>query len=353
MMGPYGLYEHAVLTVPLPSEGYCTDDNTRAVVVLEKLIPRLSPQDQPLAQELLAQCWKFIEQAESKPGVYYNLREADGAWLEKDMASEDMYARLVQAIASVINYDRDEARREKAEELLANLHPHLSTFTAPRAIAELLVAFEKFPSHLQEKFDLESLAGNYLKQLKTLWEKNSTPDWPWFEDTMTYANALLPHGILASINKTGDKSLENILHASTDFLIKTTIPENMFSPIGSRGWYPRGGQPSHDNQQAIEASTTFDFLLDYSVAFPNRVSAEKIAAPYLWFFGANTKKVPTARPDIGAAHDGLFETGLNPNFGAESMLAYLWSEVRLAEAPSLVKELVRSSGFSNFNPKTS
>lgn len=333
MISSYGLYEHAIGQTPAPAEGYCTDDNARAVTVLERLG----------AEELLAQCWKFIEQAQFEPGKFYNLREADGSWLEKDMASEDMYARIVQAIAAVITFDKNQARRESAKNLLENLRAHLATLTAPRAIAELLVAFEKFPAPVQERFGLEALAKNYLDQLKALWQKNSSPEWPWFENTMTYANAILPHGLLAGLKLTGDKSLENILHASTDFLIKTTIPENMFIPIGSRGWYPRRGKPSYDNQQPIEASTMFDFLLDYSVAFPNRVSAEKIAAPYLWFFGANTKKASIARPDIGAAHDGLFETDLNPNFGAESMLAYLWSEVLLAEAPSSVKELVRQS----------
>lgn len=345
MLGPYGLFEHAKVQTPFPKEGYCTDDNARAITVLEKLTPDV--------ENLLARCWKFIEQAQFEPGKFYNLRESDGSWLEKDMASEDMYARIVQAIAAVITFDKNQARRESAEKLLEGLRPRLATLTAPRAIAELLVAFEKFPAPVQEKFSLGALAENYLYQLKALWQKNSSPDWPWFENTMTYANAILPHGLLAGLKMIGDKNLENILHASTDFLIKTTIPENMFIPIGSRGWYPRGGQPSHDNQQPIEASTTFDFLLDYSENFPERIPLAKITAPYLWFFGANTKKIPIARPDIGAAHDGLFETGLNPNFGAESMLAYLWSEVLLAEAPSSVKELVRSSGFSNFSPKTS
>lgn len=335
MMGPHGLYEHATAHSPLPAEGYCTDDNARAVTVLERLG----------AEELLAHCWKFIEEAEHKPGIFYNLREADGSWIEKDMASEDMYARIVQAIVAVIMFDKNQARRESAEKLLENLHPRLATLTAPRAIAELLVAFEKLAAPVQKKFNLEALAKNYLDQLKALWQKNSSPDWPWFEGAMTYANAILPHGLLAGLKMAGDKSLEAMLHPSTAFLVKTMIPKNTFIPIGSHGWYPRGGKPSRDNQQPIEASTMFDFLLDYNKSFPGRIPLAKIIAPYLWFFGVNMKKAQIARPDIGAAHDGLFETGLNPNFGAESMLAYLWSEILLAEALPSVQEYMRVASF--------
>ncbi len=341
MMGSHGLYEHASVEIPNPAEGYCTDDNARAVTVLEQLVSLLTGQDKVLAQELLARCWKFIEEAEYKPGIFYNLRESDGSWIERDMASEDMYARIVQAIAAVLVYDQDDTRRTSAENIFKNIHPRLAALTAPRAIAELLVAFQKFPAPVQEKFTLKSLAQNYLGQLKNLWEKSSAPDWPWFEDKMTYANAILPHGILAGMKITYDNSLEKILHAAADFLIKTTIPENIFIPIGSRGWYPRGGKPSHDNQQPIEAAATFDFLLDYHAAYPDRLSLGKVAAPYLWFFGANTQQVQIARPDIGAAHDGLFKEGVNPNFGAESMLAYLWSEIRLAEAPTELQEYIR------------
>ena len=55
-------------------------------------------------------------------------------------------------------------------------------------------------------------------------------------------------------------------------------------------------------------------------------------AAYRWFLGANHLGVPVAIPTEGSCHDGLNETGVNPNQGAESTLAWLLVAGHLAEA---------------------
>jgi hypothetical protein len=155
---------------------------------------------------------------------------------------------------------------------------------------------------------------------------------------MTYANALFPHGLLGDLQKNNDVVLEEIMHKSARFLMQSTIRDGIFIPIGSNGWYPKGGRPSADNQQAIEAGVMLDFMIDYQRAYPDRVRLEDITAVYLWFFGKNTNDVIMADEKTGACLDGIFLNGPNLNNGAESMLAYLWSEIRLREASSDIQE---------------
>lgn len=337
MIGPHGLYQHATGNIPLLSEGYCTDDNARAVQTLIHLYPHLQSEDKKRASEYMKTCWQFLVDAEESPGVYFNFRSAEGDWLPHDR-SEDMYARLVRTYMTVITNDWDTIRKEQASALLPPLLQTMSNLHAPRAIAELLIALaEDKLATTGDKFKFPQLAETSITELLGLWKENSTVDWPWFEETMTYANSLLPHGLLKGLPASGTSEHRQALEQSTHFLIATTIRNNMFIPIGSNGWYPQGGVPSIDNQQPIEAGTMFDFLLDYHTQY-QALPLDIVAAPYLWFFGKNTHQCVMVDSASGACYDGLFTKGPNMNCGAESFLAYIWAEVRLRSAPEDVKD---------------
>lgn len=345
LMGPHGLYQHATKAVPLLSEGYCTDDNARAVQILATLRSvAASGEKTRLLDEVDAfesRCWQFLREAQSAPGLYRNFRTAEGEWLPHNHESEDMYARLVRGLVAVLVYEGGHSRAAEAETMFADLvDQRLPRLRAPRAVAEVLVALTHVPVDLWRRYHLIELVKLYLKLLQQLWDRHAVPNWSWFEDIVTYANALLPHGVLASCAYSPSPTLDTILHHSADFLVRSTIIDHVFIPIGSDGWYPKGGTPSRNNQQALEASTMFDFLIDYSAAFPDTLSVETIAAPYLWFFGKNTGHTVMADVALGASLDGLFDHGPNPNYGAESMLAYLWSEIRLRQAPRAVRAFV-------------
>lgn len=344
LMGPYGLYQHSDTYQPLLSEGYCTDDNARAVRVLVRLLPLLSGTQRGEAERLLAACWQFVRGARAEPSVYVNFRDAAGRWQPKMPESEDMYARVVSCLIELIIHDHDSGRRQEATSMLDHLVKRVERFAAPRAWAEALIALSALVHAGQTPRYVSDLQKKGYQFLAALWQKNSSPSWPWFEPVMTYANALFPHALLSLASHSGLTSRDKILEESASFLISSTVRNDVFIPIGSAGWYSKGDRPSSDNQQPIEAGLMFDFLLEYHKFFPGRVLPEVVAAPYLWFFGRNTGQVVMAEPAAGASYDGLYSHGINKHRGAESMLAYLWCEVRLAEAdPNLRKLILRFS----------
>jgi hypothetical protein len=54
-----------------------------------------------------------------------------------------------------------------------------------------------------------------------------------------------------------------------------------------------------------------------------------------WFRGKNSLRIALAEPLSGACCDGLQESGVNRNQGAESTLAYLWTELLNSEVSRL------------------
>lgn len=341
LMGPHGLYQHADTNNPLLSEGYCTDDNARAVQLLVHLVPLLTGAQRTEAEKFLVKCWEFVREAQIEPGSFINFRAADGQWLPRRPESEDMYARVVRCLTAVMIHDKNVLRREEAERMLDGLAPRVESFTAPRAWAETLIALSEQAEAGVTFSYAKGLQEKGYRILTDLWQKNASEAWPWFEPEMTYANALFLHGLLGLARQTKENRQDKILEDGARFLMASTIRDNIFIPIGSDGWYAKGGQPSSNNQQPIEAGLMFDWLLDYQKFYPERVANEQAAAPYLWFWGRNTGRVVLADSREGASYDGLYDDGINKHRGAESMLAYLGSEILLVKAPAGVRNYIQ------------
>lgn len=332
LMGPHGLYQHATGRVPLLSEGYCTDDNARAVTFLAQLPDNLKTEE---TSRWLAVCWQFLLDAASPTGAFKNFRDAEGVWLDQQ-GTEDTLARVATALSAILQSDQDQNRKNRARELLMKLLPHLEQLLYPRGLAETITALSLLP---KEFFDdqMHKLAENNTARLIKYYEDHSTAAWQWYEDQMTYANAILTHGLLSSISLIKpSETLLNIVKHSSDFLIETTIHDDgKFYAIGNNGWYQKDGQPPLYDQQPIEAATMFAFLLAYNNQFPNTLEPSTIAAPYLWFHGKNSLDTPMVNITDGYCYNGLTAAGVNPNCGAESLLAYLSTEVLAARSSQL------------------
>lgn len=325
MLGQYGIYQHANNFSPNLQEGYCVDDNARAVLVLIPWIQQ-SPADAPQLEIFLDRCFQFVVDAEYAPGAYYNFRDDNGVWLTHDI-SEDMYARIARMYAHVISRDANADRITASKQSLTHLVPTLASLTATRALAETIIAIRSLPATFCDSNpEFARIAQAHTATLLDMWGSASSPDWQWFEPAMTYANAILPHGILMS-NHALSERVTACMHACTKFLLSTTIQNAIFMPVGNKGWYTKGGTPAQYDQQPIEAGTMFEFLLAYQAKFPDKISKEQLLAPYLWFLGRNTDRTVMANTTIGSCFDGLEKTGPNPNCGAESTLAYLSAEL--------------------------
>jgi hypothetical protein len=177
------------------------------------------------------------------------------------------------------------------------------------------------------------------QNLEAGFNDHSGSDWPWFENSVTYCNAVLPHALLAAGDYMGEKSIKRIALDALEWLAdEQTDGHGRFLPIGSNGFKLRGGARAHFDQQPVEAWTS---ISAYGAAY--RITGdgtwlERARNALGWFLGDNHLGLPIYDSQTGGCRDGLQYDRLNENQGAESTLSYLmslceWHQVTKSEIP--------------------
>ncbi len=159
-------------------------------------------------------------------------------------------------------------------------------------------------------------------KLITAFDQQSDNQWQWFEDHMTYANALFPWALLASYQLTKNSQYKEIGLKSLNFLLDHLIANEVPIVVGNKGWWQKGHQPEIYDQQPIDISYLVLACLYAHQITDQQLYLDKALFYYSWFFGNNLNNVLMIRPD-GGCHDGLNEDGPNPNAGAESTICFL------------------------------
>jgi hypothetical protein len=106
-----------------------------------------------------------------------------------------------------------------------------------------------------------------------------------------------------------------------------------FVPIGSNGFYVRGGVRARFDQQPVEAQTMVSACLEAFRLTGDKRWRKEARRAFEWFLGRNDLNLPIYDPTTGGCRDGLHPDRANENQGAESTLAFLQAllELRLAE----------------------
>ncbi len=206
--------------------------------------------------------------------------------------------------------------------------PALADLRSLRAEAYVILAWGHLSiSGVKDCAPVENVARSAAERLVECYRRSLRPDWPWFESRMTYANAVLPHALFVAARCWPEDDFLDVAEASFAFLDRETTIKNVYWPVGNSDWYPRGEQKSPYDQQPVEAVT----MADAALAAWDLLGDEKYLAAfhraYAWFHGRNSLQQPLVDVHCGACYDGLQRSGVNRNQGAESTLAYLWTEL--------------------------
>ena len=115
-----------------------------------------------------------------------------------------------------------------------------------------------------------------------------------------------------------------------------------FRPIGSNGFYRRGGTRANFDQQPIEAQATVSACLEAYRATSDVWWYEQAQRAFDWFIGWNDLGLELYSPETGGCHDGLHVDRVNGNQGAESTLAFLLSLAEMQLAQNIRDEFQRT-----------
>jgi len=260
-------------------------------------------------------------------GQFHNFLSKKGKFLD-DVGSQDSFARTFWALRFFKNYYcRDLPNKKKVQKIFEKSQKYLLKLNYLRSKAFILLGLGYGVNESEIKLILK-LGQDLILNFK----KNSSPNWCWFENTLTYSNAILPLGLFSTYQITKNKKFLVIALKSLDFLIKICQEKGIPVPIGNAGWYKKDGKKALFDQQCIDVA---DMVLALVAAFRITCKQKYLGLArkwFLWFYGNNISQVQMYDEKTGAAFDGLKPWGkINKDQGAESTLAYLMSYLALAE----------------------
>lgn len=327
-----GILQHAIFNVPNYDEGYTTDDNARALVVstlLEELGEDPSTA-RSLASRFLAFLWHAFNQ---KTGRFRNFLSYDRCWLE-EVGSEDSHGRALWGLGTVLDHAEDAGFKGLASRLFVLALPAVLQFASPRAWAFTLIGLDGYLHGFSGDRIAQNIRKTLVEKLLDLYKQTSCSEWLWFEDVLAYSNASLPHALLAAGRQLGHEDAREIGLKTLGWLANIQrAEEGHFVPIGSNGFYSKGGEKARFDQQPIEASAMVSACLEAFRLTLDSCWHDEASRAFEWFLGRNDLGISLYDPFTGGCRDGLHADRANENQGAESSLAFLLSllELRLAD----------------------
>ena len=339
MTDSIGIFQHATFNVPNFSEGYCTDDNARALI-LAVLLENLGAVNLLTINELASRYLGFVRYAwDTSIGRFRNFLTFQRNWKE-EVPSEDCHGRALWAIGTCIGQSKNEGFVQMSVELFEKALASSASFTSPRAWAFILLGIHEY----LQRFHGDRLARNCLETLATrlydLYKVNTDAEWLWFESSLAYCDAKLPHALLVSGH---DLDNEEMLKAGIDalkWLVKIqTSTRGHFQPVGSDSAYHRGGVKPVFDQQPVEAYATVSACLEAYRVTKDKAWHDEASKVFQWFLGGNDLGISLYDPVTGGCCDGLHIDRVNRNQGAESTLSFLLSLTEMTHMGNILESL--------------
>jgi glycosyltransferase involved in cell wall biosynthesis len=327
-----GILQHATFNVPRYADGYCLDDNARALLVMA-FVEEAGTEDPKLVRELASRYLGFISYAFDQPtGRFRNFMSYGREWTE-DCGSEDSHGRSLWALGAFLGRSADPGGRNLAGQLFQSALRSVPTFSSPRAWAYSLLGLDEYLRAPHRDAYVESILKLLSERLLGLYRRTSEPEFPWFEDRLTYCNSRLPHALLVAGAWLENEEMSTAgLHA-LEFLVSVQRSgAGYFAPVGSNGFYVRGGLKAEFDQQPIEACAMIAACLEAQHCTGDALWAQRAQWAFNWFVGENQLEQALYDPRTGGCRDGLHADRVNENQGAESSLCFLTALLQMRAA---------------------
>ena len=324
-----GILQHTKYDVPNLKEGYCIDDNSRALIMV--LMARKHIRDVNLSA-YVTRFLSFIHYMQKDDGTFHNMLKYNYGYIpEKD--SEDAFGRTIWALGTLVWEAQSDGHRKLAVEIIEKALPNVDKLKSLRGKANTLIGLCHYAGHDDNRLKaVKDKIVMLADDLVAAFKKTDSGIWRWFEDVLTYDNGILPLALLNAFNTTGDRRYIDVAVKSMNFLEKNTLINGVFIPVGNREWYKKGKKKEEYDQQPLEAmSMVMAYLQLYKITGDEKY-LRSMFRTYLWFLGNNTNHVSLYDHRTGACFDALTPKGVNENQGAESLIAYWISHFTVQEA---------------------
>ncbi len=330
-----GILQHAIYDVPRRSEGYCIDDNARALLLMthvEEAHVERHQRVRMLATRYLA----FVANGlDEKTGRFNNFLTYARQWHEGP-GSDDSHGRTLWALGTVVGRSTDPGRKALSHRLFDRALPAARSLGSPRGWAYTLLGIAEYLRAVPFDVHTEAVRAELTSRLCERYEHSSREGWPWFEDRLTYCNARMPQALLVSAARMGDDQMMETAIRSLEWLATQQVAaDGTFMPVGTNGFYVRGGPRAQFDQQPVEACAMVSACLDAHRITSDVSWLERARHAFQWFLGQNSQGALVYDARTGGCRDGIHLDRVNENQGAESTLSFLTALAELRAADRL------------------
>ncbi|MFO7619901.1 MAG: glycosyltransferase family 4 protein [Bacteroidales bacterium] len=323
-----GIIQHAKFGIPNLKEGYCLDDNARALLMV---LMAYRQKKNTLALELSPVYISYIHYMQNKDGTFRNFLSFSRNFLD-EAGSEDSFGRTIWALGYLLANAPNDAYYRTGKLIFFDASPNFEKLKSIRGIANTMVGISYYLRSKPNDDSMIERLKNLALKLVRHYEENSTPDWKWFESLLAYDNGILPLALLHAAELLKDERITRTALETMNFLTEITLKDAYLSIIGNEKWYKKDGERSMYAQQPIDALA---MVLMYHQAFhltKDKEYLRKLFACFMWFLGENDLRMSLFDFETKGCCDGFENYGVNRNQGAESSLAYLISHLTVLMA---------------------
>ena len=323
-----GIIQHAKFGIPNLKEGYCLDDNARALLMVLMAYRQMKDER---ALELSPIYLSYIHYMQNPDGTFRNFMSFNRNFLD-EVGSEDSFGRTIWALGYLLGNAPNDAYFQAGSGVFFNAAPNFEKLKSIRGIANTMIGICYYLKTNPSDDSMTERLRNMAFKLITHYQENESPEWKWFESLLAYDNGILPLALLHAAGILNDDRVNEVAFASMDFLTTHTMKDDYLSIIGNELWYKKEGERSVFAQQPIDAMA---MVLMYHQAYhltKDKEYIKKLYTSFLWFLGENDLRMSLYDFETKGCCDGFESYGVNRNQGAESSLAYLISHLTVLQA---------------------
>ncbi|HSF52344.1 MAG TPA: glycosyltransferase family 4 protein [Algoriphagus sp.] len=323
-----GIIQHAKYGIPNLKEGYCLDDNARALLMV--LMSYCQTKDKQ-ALKLAPIYLSYIHYMQNKDGTFRNFLSFSRQFLD-EVGSEDSFGRTIWALGYLLANAPNDAYYQTGRLVFFDAAPNFEKIKSIRGIANTMLGICYYLKTNPSDDGMTEILKRLTGVLVQHYEDNSSEKWPWFESLFAYDNGILPLAMLHAAELLKDEKVTQIGIKTMEFLTEITLKDGYLSIIGNENWYKKDGERAMFAQQPLDALA---MILMFQQAFQITKEKEyltKLFSCFMWFLGENDLRMSLFDFETKGCCDGIESYGINRNQGAESSLAYLISYLSVLQA---------------------
>lgn len=322
-----GIIQFSRVNQPDIQSGYTLDDNARALVTVCMHYMLTGDNDSILK---IRKYLRFIHHCQQPSGEFLNYVNENNEFTvqNEEVNLDDSNGRALWALGYTLSLHRllPHDISALARVIFENRLQGIDSVYSPRAMAFTIKGMYYYLNAVKNPgaFSMVKVFANRLVQM---YRQESSTTWEWFEAYLTYANSILPESLLYAYLLTGEETYKDIAVSSLDFLLSQTFNANGIEVISNKGWLIKGKPAGKYGEQPIDVAYTVMTLGKFYEVLKEKEYRDKMETAFNWFLGSNRLHQIVYNPRTGGCYDGLEETHVNLNQGAESTVSYLMARL--------------------------